>query len=187
MILKHFYATYPNVIVDIVEANSIALEEKILEGVIDLAIVELPLKKLNQEIELMKSDEILIVASRSHPVMEYAHKKERYPYYWVDIKEAARFEFILSDYDNILGIKSRQEFKRTGAKVIARNTNITAAMAAALAKEGIGLAFTYSSCVQEHDDAVYFSVGENGIFANLALSLCRISLQSSTCTGKDDQ
>lgn len=169
-VLKQFYETYPNVQVEIVEANSIALEEKILDGLIDLAIVALPLKKLNHEVELMKSDEILIVANRAHPVMQYIHKKDKFPYYWVDLQEISQFEFILSDYDTILGIKSRQEFKKAGVKVKARNTTITAAMAAAMAREGLGLAFTYRSCVGEYDDVVYISVGREGIFADLALA-----------------
>lgn len=169
-ILKQFYAKYPNVRVDIVEENSIVLEEKILEGAIDLAIVALPLKKLNHQVDVLKSDEILIVANRSHPVMMHVHKKDTFPYYWVNLKEIADFEFILSDYNTILGIKSREQFKKEGVKVFARNTNITAAMAAAMAREGLGLAFTYGSCAGEFDDAAYISVGANGIFADLALA-----------------
>lgn len=169
-LLKRFYDTYPNISVDIVEANSMTLEEKILEGLVDLALVALPLKKLNHEVEILKSDEILIVANKQHPVTAYLHKKDTYPYWWVDLKELEQFEFILSDYDTILGIKSRQEFHRAGVKVYARNTTITAAMAAAMAREGLGLAFTYRSCVGEYDETVYASIGENSIYADLALA-----------------
>lgn len=169
-ILKQFNSRYPNVIVNITEANSIALEEKILEGMLDLALVVLPLKKLKDDVEKLGADEILLVAGRSHPVTAYLHKKDTFPYYWVDLKEAARFEFILSDYDTILGIRSRQEFKRAGISVQARNTTITAALAAAMAREGLGLAFTYRSCVGGWNDAVYASIGQPGIYAELALA-----------------
>ncbi|MGL5434201.1 MAG: LysR family transcriptional regulator [Lachnospiraceae bacterium] len=181
-VLKQFNTLYPNVRVDIVEENSIALEEKILDGQIDLAVVALPLKKLNYTIEVMKSDEILIVANRSHPVMEYVRKKDHYPHYWVDISQIQHFEFILSDYNTILGIKSRQYFKSVGAKVYARNTTITAAMAAAMAREGLGLAFTYRSCVVDYDDAVYISVGEGGLFADLALAYPHAEYRSKAAT-----
>lgn len=169
-ILTQFYAAYPNIQVDIVEENSIALESLILEGAIDLAIVALPLKKLNYTIEALKSDEILIVTNHSHPVMERVHAKDTYPYYWVDLKEIEDLEFILSDYNTILGIKGRQKFQESGAKVFARNTTITAAMAAAMGRAGLGLAFTYRSCIGDFADAVYLSVGENGLYADLALA-----------------
>ena len=169
-LLKRFYAAYPNVQVDITEANSMALEDKILEGQVDLALVALPLYKLKHEVEILRSDEILLVINRQHPAMSCLKAKDTYPYRWADIKELEEFEFILSDYDTILGIKSRQEFRRAGVKVYARNTTITAAMAAAMAREGLGLAFTYRSCAGESDEAVYASIGEKGIYADLALA-----------------
>ena len=169
-LLKQFYRTYPKVRVDIVEANSMALEEKILEGVVDLALVALPLKKLNHDVEILKSDEILIVTNKQHPAAACLKEKDTYPYRWADLKDLEAFEFILSDYDTILGIKSRQEFRRAGVNVYARNTTITAAMAAAMAREGVGLAFTYRSCVGDYDDAVYASIGKKGVYADLALA-----------------
>ncbi len=169
-ILKQFYQQYPNITVSVVEENSIALEDKILDGKVDLALVALPLKKLNHKVEVLKSDEILLVANKQHPVAGYLHKKDTFPFGWVDLKEIEEFEFILSDYDTILGIKSRQEFRKAGVKPYARNTTITAAMAAALAREGLGLAFTYRSCIGHFDDAVYASIGKSGVYADLALA-----------------
>lgn len=52
----------------------------------------------------------------------------------------------------------------------ARNTTITAALAAAMARAGLGLAFTYRSCVGGWNDAVYASIGQPGIYAELALA-----------------
>ncbi|WP_367566921.1 LysR family transcriptional regulator [Lacrimispora sp.] len=169
-ILKQFYLHYPKITVNVVEANSIALEEKILEGEVDLALVALPLKKLNHEVEVLKSDEILLVTNKSHPITNCLHKKDTYPFAWVDLKEIIDFEFILSDYDTILGIKSRQAFRKAGLKPYARNTTITAAMAAAMAREGLGLAFTYRSCVGEFNEAVYISIGTEGVYVDLALA-----------------
>lgn len=169
-ILKGFYEKYPNIRVDIVEANSMALEDKIVDGSIDLAIVALPLTKITHEVEFLKKDEIVIVANREHPVMEHVHKKEGFPGYWVELKETAAYEYILSDYDTILGSISRQQFKKAGIKVISHNTNITADMGAAMAREGLGLAFTYRSCVESYKDAVYLSIGQEGVYLDLALA-----------------
>ncbi len=168
-ILKRFYEKYPNIRVDIVEANSMALEDKIVDGSLDLAIVALPLTKITHEVEFLKKDEIVIVANREHPVMRYAHKKEGFPDCWVNLKDTAEFEYILSDYDTILGSISRQQFKKAGIKVKSHNTNITADMGAAMAREGLGLAFTYRSCAEAYKDAVYLSIGTKGVFLDLAL------------------
>lgn len=169
-ILKNFYEQYPNIRVDVVEKNSMALEDKLIEGSVDLAIVALPLSRMSHEVEYLKQDEIFIVARRSHPVMQFAHKREGTPYYWVDLSDTASFEYILSDYDTILGSISRQQFKKAGVKVLAHNTNITADLAASMARAGLGLAFTYHSCAEIYEDAVYLSIGEAGVFLKLALA-----------------
>ncbi len=39
-----------------------------------------------------------------------------------------------------------------------------------MAREGLGLAFTYHSCAIDYEDAVYLSIGENGVFLDLALA-----------------
>lgn len=155
---------------DIVEENSMALEDMLVAGSIDIAIIALPLTRLAHEVEFLKRDEIFLVANKQHPVMEYAHKQEGTPYYWVDFKDTADFEFILSDYDTILGSISRQQFKKAGIKQIAHYTNITADLAAAMAREGLGLAFTYQSCAEPYGNTAYLSIGEQGIYLELALA-----------------
>ena len=168
-VLKKFYEWYPNIRVDIIEANSMALEERLLEGTLDLALVVLPVTRLKHDTQFLRKDEVILVAKRDHPVTSLLHSKADYPYYWIDLKDTAPFEFILSDYDTILGKVAREEFKAAGIEPIAENTNITAAFAAAMARAGLGLAFTYSSCAEPHPDTVYFSVGPEGIFLDLAL------------------
>ena len=144
-ILKKFYEKYPGVRVDIVEANSMALEDHLVRGSVDLAIVALPLTRVDHEVEFLKRDEIFLVANRHHPVMKHAWKREGSPYYRVDLKDTAEYEYILSDYDTILGSISRREFKKAGVRVISHNSNITAAMGVAMAREGLGLAHPYST------------------------------------------
>ena len=46
-LLKRFKELYPNIRIDIVEENSMILEEKLLMGALDLAILCLPLKNTN--------------------------------------------------------------------------------------------------------------------------------------------
>ena len=42
-------------------------------------------------------------------------------------------------------------------------------MSAALARRGVGIAFTYRSCVEESRDVIYLSIGKNRCYVNLAL------------------
>lgn len=178
-ILKQFYALYPNVNVEIIEANSKALEEKLIDGTIDLAIIALPLSRLTHEVEIFKKDEILIVADSDHPIQKYAHPKDNGHSFWLDLKDAESYEFILSPYDTMLGNISRQEFKKAGIKFRAANTNITADLAAAMARAGLGLAFTYQSCIEEYPHASYFSIGQKGVFLELALAHPYATYQSN--------
>lgn len=169
-ILKRFYEKYPNIRVDIVEQNSMALEDRLIEGSLDLAVVALPLTRLTHEVEFIKKDEIFIVANRNHPVMQFARKHKDSPHYWAELKDTASFEYILSDYDTILGSTSRRQFQKAGIKPIAYNTNISADLGASMARAGLGLAFTYHSCAEDYPDTVYLSIGEDGVFLELALA-----------------
>ncbi len=169
-ILTHFYEKYPGIRVDIVEQNSMALEDRLIEGSIDLAIVALPLTRLTHEVEFIKEDEIFIVANRNHPVMKFAHKRKNSPYYWVDLKDTAPFEYILSDYDTILGTPRRLPFPKGGIEPSGHKATITADLGVAMAQAGLGLAFTYHSCAQNDPGTEYLSIGEKGVFLELAIA-----------------
>lgn len=169
-ILKNFYEKYPGIRVKVVEGNSMALEDMLVEGTIDLAVVALPMTHLTQEVEFLTRDEIVLVANCSHPVMELAHPRGNSSCYWIDLKDTASFEYILSDYDTILGSISRQQFKKADIKPPAYNTTITAELAASMARGGLGLAFTYQSCAEPHEDVRYLSIGEQGVFLKLGLA-----------------
>lgn len=169
-VLKLFQEKHPMVKVEIVEANSMELENLLLDGVLDLAVVVLPLVRLKQDVEFLKTDELVIVANKKHPVMEYVHYSGEETVPWIELKDAAHFEFILSGYNTILGNMGRAQFKQQYLEVTACNYNITAPFAAAMAREGLGLAFTYESCREPYPDAVYLRIGSEGVLLNLALA-----------------
>ena len=169
-VLRAFYEKYPKVQVNIIEANSMALEELILNGTVDMAVVVSPLTKLKQRGEFLKREEVLIVANKNHPVMNHVRKKEGSNYHWVDLKDAAEYEFILSDYSTILGNIGRREFKKLGLNVISHNTSITADMAVTMAQEGLGLAFTYHSCIKRYEDIEHLTIGKEGVFLDLVIA-----------------
>ena len=108
IILKRFYEKYPDVQVDVVEENIMKLEDLLLDGQLDLAVVAMPSAKLKREITFLKKDEIFIVTNRNHSVMEIAHRREHTPSWWIDLKDAAKFKFILSDHTIMLGTISKR-------------------------------------------------------------------------------
>ena len=63
-ILLRFAEKYPEVKVRVVEANSRRLEELLLDGKLDVAVVALPAAKLKNEAHFLKKEELYLVASR---------------------------------------------------------------------------------------------------------------------------
>lgn len=175
MVLEAFRTEYPGIHVIIVEANSMALEEMLRNGNIDLALIILPAKTLKHEITAAMQDEICIITHKKHPVMKSvkpspSHSKSRIAKY-IDLKDAAEFEFILSDYDTILGRESRRIFREHGLVPKARNEKLSAFMAASMGAAGLGLAFTYYCARAAYPDAEFLSLGEEGTLVDLGVSL----------------
>ena len=169
-ILKSFYEKYPKVKVDVVEAHSMELEELLIAGKLDLAVVVMPTVKLRNDVEFLKNDEILIVANINHPVMEFVKPIEGSTNYWVDLEETVQFEYIMSGYNTILGNCSRRLFNEQKIKYHAEHNDISAAMAVSMAKEGLGLAFTYQSCAEPGDQVRYLRIGKKGVFAEMGIA-----------------
>ena len=114
-----------------------------MEGKLDLAVVVMPMIKFKGEVKPLRRDEILLVANREHPAVQYAHPLEDMGRAWISLEDAAKFELILSGFDTILGSVAREILMKKRLKYHADNDNISAAMAVSMAKEGLGLAFTY--------------------------------------------
>lgn len=168
-VLKRFQELYPNIHVEITEKDSLFLEDMLLEGLLDIALLGLPSIKLNNHVDFLTRDEIYIVAAKNHPVMQHVHREDN-ARPWVSLSDAAEYEFILGSPQTILGTIARREFERLKIKPFARNTNITAPFAAAMARAGIGLAFTYQSCMVHDPNVEYLTVGKDGLGLDLNLA-----------------
>ncbi len=167
-VLRRFKRLYPGITVNIHEENSLELEQKILEGTLDMALVALPMKKLNQKVDFLLRDEICIIAHKSHPILADAGLSPSGKLF-IRLQDATEYEFVLSPRNTILGDRSRQAFLQAGISPVVYNDQSNAFFAAAMAKEGIGLAFTYRSCVSETPDINLLSIGPEGEFIDLAL------------------
>lgn len=175
-VLKAFSEEYPAVHVEIAEANSMALEGMLRNGTIDIALIIMPPKILKpSDVELLMHDEICIIAGKNHPVLELvkpspAESRSRIPIY-VNLADTMEFEYMLSDYDTILGRESRRIFREHELIPKVHNEKLSAFFAASLGAAGLGLAFTYWCARRAYPEAVFLSLGEEGTIIELGICL----------------
>lgn len=160
----------PTVDVVLHEHDSIILRRKIAAGELDLALVAIPDDEWAQQGKLLTRDEVLLVANREHPVMEYVREGGGGPDRpWVELSEIAHMDFLLSSRSAMLGSIAQSQFEQIGVEPRYICGTQTASMSAALARRGVGIAFTYRSCIEESRDVIYLSIGKNRCYVNLAL------------------
>lgn len=169
-IVKRFRKEYPEIELILHEHDSLVLQRKITAGEMDMALVALRAgQKRPEDIPVMR-DEVLLVVNKNHPAAQYLHYRENpneRP--WIDIPDTAGFRYLLSNRFTVLGSVAQQQFNLYGITPICDNDNLTASMALALSRRGIGLAFTYASCTIKRDDVIYASIGEDRCFVDLVL------------------
>ena len=175
-VLEAFREEYPAVHVEIAEANSMALETMLRNGTIDIALIIMPPKILKpSDVELLMRDEICIIAGKNHPVLELVKpspigSRSRIPIY-VNLADTMEFEYLLSDYDTILGRESRRIFREHELIPKVHNEKLSAFFAASLGAAGLGLAFTYWCARRAYPEAVFLSLGEEGTIIELGVCL----------------
>lgn len=166
-VLSRFREEYPTVQVHIVEHDSAVLRKKVAAGELDLALVALQAEETEERVAVMK-DEVCLVIHRAHPAMEYVHfRHSSRP--WVNLKDLAAFEFLLSNRSTVLGSLARRQFEIWNMDPPVVNEDLTAAFALHMACSGLGLAFTYASCAIARSDVEYVSIGEERTFVDLVL------------------
>ena len=166
-VLRRFYEAYPNIHVVIHEHNTKELKEMVQQNELDIALLAVFDDDSQLATDKVMQDEIYIVAHGDQPVLQKTHKS--CGCLWVNMKDAAPYKFLLSNEDTVLGNIAVDEFKKCQMPIIAVNRNLTAQFALLMAKEGIGLAFTYKSCALPRDNVYYLSIGKAGRYVNLVL------------------
>ncbi len=168
--LYSFRETAPSVEVVIHEMDSKLLHRRIAAGDLDMGLIAYQGDAWTASGKLVKRDEVIIVANKAHPVMQYVSIGNGGPdRLWVNLEQISHFEFLLSNHSTMLGSSAYEMFDRLNIKPRAVNTNLTAAFAAAMARQGLGLAFTYRSCAAPYPDVEYLSIGPDQYYVNLAL------------------
>ena len=167
-VLKRFRGEYPLVDVVIHEHNTNVLKRRIAAGELDLALIALRPDETPEDTEAVLQDEVCLVVNRAHPLMEYVRFDNPHRP-WVELKDAARFEFLLSNPSTVLGSIAETEFGRMGLRLQAKNRDLTAAFAMEMACQGLGLALSYGSCAVPRADVEYVSLGREGYYVDLIL------------------
>lgn len=174
-ILNAFRMKYPNIHVILTEKNSVELEQLLARGEIDLALVMLPLTKLQTFADYVMQDEICLITSSNHPIHGDTHPfEERIAEglsHYVDVRDLVKYELILGDADTVLGRESRRIFREHGLAPTVRNETVSAFLAASMAASGLGVAFTYYCSHRFFSNAKYISLGKERIVFQLGIVL----------------
>jgi DNA-binding transcriptional LysR family regulator len=173
-VLSAFHKKWKDVHVTIVEGNTLKLEQLLISGDIDIALLVKPEKKSSIKAEFLMKDEVCLIANPDDPVMNLVTKNNDSsvgPHQHIDIHDAMQFEFLLSSVDTILGLYARRIFQRYNLTPICANDNLSAFMAASMAAHGVGLAFTYFSAHERFREAEFISLGKDQTYVELSVAL----------------
>lgn len=167
-VLDRFRLDYPAVEVRIEEHDSAVLLRKIAASELDMALVALRSGQKRPEDVAVLRDEVCLVVHRGHPAMAYVHfVPGGRP--WIELEKTGHFEYLLSNRTTVLGNVAEEQFALRGIDPPALNRDLTAAFAKAMACQGLGLAFTYASCVTPGADVEYVSLGQKPYYVDLVL------------------
>lgn len=93
--LPIFHSLYPNVKLEILEAQSSRLESMIISGDTDLAFFNLPVKSPDIDWEIISHEEVLLVLCANHPLVPAGVPRPGCKYPWMDISLMEHEGFIL--------------------------------------------------------------------------------------------
>ncbi len=174
-VLNAFHLDYPQINIEFVEENSMELEQRLVKGDIDIALLVLPTTDSRIVSKFVMKDEICLITNATHPVMQHVHPNTDFSAsqipQCIDLRNAMEYEFVLSDYDTILGREARRLFSRIGQAPITCNEKLSALFASALGSYGQGLAFTYYSSRHYFRNATFISLGREAPSVNLGIAL----------------
>ena len=95
-LLKRFKELYPNIKIDIVEENSMILEEKLLIGALDIAILCFPLKNSNVNYQVFYEEPLYVALPSSHPLNSEGFQRDGEEMPYIPLEKLKGAEFILT-------------------------------------------------------------------------------------------
>ncbi len=166
-ILKEFHKLYPQIEVKIYEADSHELKLKIAKGELDVALIAASENDNSIFVENIMRDEVLIICSNEDEILEKVEFINNQMI--IQPKHLNNSPFLLSGPNKVLGAIARNLFEEHDLSPPVLNENLTAFFASSLARQGLGLAFTYNSCKVNENNEYYLKIGNEGVFVDLSL------------------
>lgn len=163
-VLPLFREKYPNVKVSIFEASSYFMEQKILNGNLDIAFVVMPAKNPELSCEILVQEEMVLLMPLDCDKAKFAQQKEGFKYPWIDIKELEEEQFILLWSDQRTRRVVDQVFRE--ANVLPQNILTTRNIMTSIELVTNGYGMTFSGELPLHyfqlnEKLNVFSVGQN--------------------------
>jgi len=88
IILSRFHMQYPGVVIDVEIANTVTVQNKLIEGTLDLGLTEGYVESADLEVEIFSEDELVPVAPPEHPIFESSP---------VSLERLCREDFVLRE------------------------------------------------------------------------------------------
>lgn len=107
-VITEFNRIYPNIDIEIYEANSTVLERMIDEKSLDIALMHLPLRNINASYESIFKERYVMAFHKDNPLKDkmYSKNGDKYPY--IDPREAKEEKFVLAfPYQRVRQISDR--------------------------------------------------------------------------------
>lgn len=95
-LLKRFKELYPNIKINIIEEDSMILEEQVLSGAIDIAILCLPLKNTNISYRIFYEEPLYAAIPENHPLNAFSYRKAGVEMPFLPLEVLSGAEFILT-------------------------------------------------------------------------------------------
>lgn len=143
-VLPRFCELCPFIELHVLEENSTSLEQKLLMGELDFAVMHAPKEPENSQIDysILKKDPFLLITSGSHPLAAKAQKREGYKYPVADITLLKNESFIMLPKQQRIRQVTDSVLKRAGiSQPDIRLTLKSYETAGLLAARGIGITF----------------------------------------------
>lgn len=169
-VLPKFYKEFPGVDVEITEAQSAEIEEKIERGEVDIAIMNKPIKSPDIDHILIQKDFLLLATSSNHPKTKYKKKYKDFPYYWMDLSFLKDELFVLTDHSQRTRELANMALDKYNIKPNIALTTQSLETSIKLAANSIGICFTPESFTKFiHTPVVpqYFIIGNPPITTDL--------------------
>lgn len=161
-ILPEFKTIHPSIKVNLYEASSNALEQLVLNGKVDIAIFNGPVNHADLVCETLSKEEIVLVVSANHPLVNSGKTIKGNKYPWIDIDLFKSESFILHYPEQRTEQIAAQILneKKIVPRVILRTHSTEGAVR--LAASGLGVCFVSENHMKHiflEANPVLFSVG----------------------------